>query len=166
MNIGGISVLPRRAKGIARIRKTHLSLWIITGGGKMKNSVSIDDITNGLLTIQKVKQLYSKDHRAFEDGSGQSVLPDRLSLMREIITSISRFMPQQTRGGTFSSAFEQGIRFSNAYRELKRHVGSMNRNSPADEDVFRFLKLMAPVLDMRQRVFMDKVVNIIDILRS
>jgi hypothetical protein len=42
----------------------------------------------------------------------------------------------------------------------------MNRSSPAQEDVFRLLKLLMPVLDMRQRVYMDKAVNIIDILRS
>jgi hypothetical protein len=131
----------------------------------MKNPITIDDITNGLVTFQKVKQLYNKDHRISEEGSEQSVLPDRLSLMREIITTISNFMPQ-TRSGSFSSAFEQGIRFSSAYRELKRHVGSMNRNYPAEEDIFRFLKLLMPVLDMRQRVYMDKVVSIIDILKS
>jgi hypothetical protein len=131
----------------------------------MKNSIGIDDIANGLLTIQKVKQLYSGGHRNPEDGTDHYVLPDRLSLMREIITTISKFVPQ-TRNGTFSSAFEQGIRFSSAYRELKRHVGSMNRSSPAQEDVFRLLKLLMPVLDMRQRVYMDKAVNIIDILRS
>lgn len=131
----------------------------------MKNPITIDDITNGLVTFQKVKQLYNRVHRISEEGSEQSVLPDRLSLMREIITTISNFMPQ-TRSGSFSSAFEQGIRFSSAYRELKRHVGSMNRNSPAEEDIFRFLKFLMPVLDMRQRVYMDKVVSIIDILKS
>jgi hypothetical protein len=131
----------------------------------MKSSIGIDDITNGLLTIQKVKQLYSGDHRNSEDGPEHSVLPDRLSLMQEIMTTVSKFVPQ-TRNGTFSSAFEQGIRFSSAYRELKHHVGSMSRSSPAQEDVFRFLKLLTPVLDMRQRVYMDKAVNILDILRS
>ncbi|GEM_PF-656903 len=137
----------------------------VKNGDTMKNSISIDDITNGLLTIQKVKQLYSRDHRNSEDGSDQYVQPDRLTLMREILTTISRFVPQ-TRNGTFSSAFEQGMRFSNAYRELKRHVGSMNRSSPGQEEVLRFLKLLKPVLDMRQQVYMDKAVNIIEILRS
>ncbi len=131
----------------------------------MENSLSIDNITNGLLTIQKVKQLYSKDHRTLEDSSKQHVHLDRLSLMRDILTTITDFIPQ-TRSGTFSSAFEQGIRFSSAYRDLKHHVGSMNRSSPEQEDVFRTLKLMIPVLDMRQKVYMDKVVRIIDILRS
>lgn len=131
----------------------------------MKNSISLEDITNGLLTIRKVKQLYSNSQRNADDGPEQTVLPDRLSLMREILTTISRFIPQ-TRDGTFSAAFEQGIRFSSAYRELKRHVGSMHRNRPEHEDVLKFLKLLTPVLDMRQKVYVDKAVNIIDILRS
>jgi len=131
----------------------------------MKNSISLEDITNGLLTIQKVKQLYSNSQRNADDGPEQTVLPDRLSLMREILTAISRFIPQ-TRDGTFSAAFEQGIRYSRAYRELKRHVGNMHRNSPAGDDVLKLLKLLTPVLNMRQRVYVDKAVNIIDILRS
>ena len=131
----------------------------------MKNSISLEDITNGLLTIQKVKQLYSNSQRNADDGPEQTVLPDRLSLMREILTTISRFIPQ-TRDGTFSAAFEQGIRYSRAYRELKRHVGNMHRNSPAGDDVLKLLKLLTPVLNMRQRVYVDKAVNIIDILRS
>ena len=131
----------------------------------MKNSISLEDITNGLLTIQKVKQLYSNSQRTSDDGPEQTVLPDRLSLMREILTAISRFVPQ-TRDGTFSAAFEQGIRYSRAYRELKRHVGNMHRNSPGQDDVLKLLKLLTPVLNMRQRVYVDKAVNIIDILRS
>jgi hypothetical protein len=131
----------------------------------MENSLNIEKLTNGLVTLQQVKQLYKKDKRSSDDGSDRYIQPDRLSLMRDILTTITDFVPQ-TRSNTFSNAFEQGIRFSSAYRELKRHVGSMNRNAPAQEDMFRTLKLFLPVLDMRQKVYMDKVVKIIDILMS
>ena len=89
----------------------------------MKNSVSIDDITNGLLRSRKVKQLYSKDHRAFRDGSGQSVLPDKLSLMREIITSISGSC-RSRQGRHLQRRIRAGDPFQQCLQELKRHVGA------------------------------------------
>jgi len=132
----------------------------------MDNSLNIDKLTNGLVTLQKVRQLYNKDHRLSDDGSDTHVYDDRLSLMRDILTTITDFVPQ-TRSGSFSHAFDQGIRFSSAYRELKRHVGGMSRSrSLSQEDVSRTLKLMLPVLDMRQRVYLDKVIRIMEILTS
>lgn len=130
----------------------------------MESSLNIDKITNGLVTLQKVRQLYNKN-RTSADEPDTVVCADRLSLMRDIITTITDFVPQ-TRSGSFSNAFEEGIRFSSAYRELKRHVGAMNRNSPNQEDVFRTLKLMLPVLDMKRRVYLDKAIRIMDILTS
>lgn len=133
----------------------------------MGNSLKIEAITNGLLTLQKVRDLYNKDHRSAEGDADidDQVHPDRLMLMREVLSTITEFMPR-TRSGIFSSAFDQGTRFSSAYRELKRHVGSMSRGTPAQEDIFRTLKLILPVLDFRHKIYMDKVVRIIDILMS
>lgn len=136
-------------------------------GGTMENSLKLETITNCLLTLQKVRDLYRKDQRSAEDGAdtGEDVHPDKLMLMREVLTAVSDLMPR-TRSGLYSSAFDQGARFSSAYRELKRHVGSMSRGTPAQEDIFRTFKLILPVLDYRHRIYMDKVVKIIDILTS
>lgn len=136
-------------------------------GGMMENSLKMETITNGLLTLQKVRELYKKNQRSAEDGveSDGDLHPDRLMLMRELLSTVTEFIPQ-TRSGMFSSAFDQGTRFSSAYRELKRHVGGMSRGNPAQEDIFRTLKLLLPVLDFRHKVYMDKVVRIIDILMS
>jgi hypothetical protein len=132
-------------------------------GGMMENSVKIEAITNGLLTLQKIRDLYKKDQRTAEDGT--EIHPDRLMLMRETLSAVAELMPR-TRSGLYSSAFDQGTRFSSAYRELKHHVGGMSRGTPAQEDIFRTFKLILPVLDYKHRIYMDKVVRIIDILMS
>ncbi len=133
----------------------------------MENSLTIEAITSGLLTLQKVKELYKNNQRSAENGTNtdENIHPDRLMLMREVLSSVTELLPQ-TRSGMFSSAFDQGTRFSSAYRELKRHVGSMSRGNPAQDDIYRTLKLLLPVLDFRRKVYMDKVVRIIDILMS
>ncbi|NLK86162.1 MAG: hypothetical protein GX279_01545 [Clostridiaceae bacterium] len=133
----------------------------------MVNSLKIEAITNGLLTLQKVRDLYKNDHRSTEgdDDINDDVHPDKLMLMREVLTAVTEFMPR-TRSGTFSSAFDQGTRFSSAYRDLKHHIGGMSRGGPAQEDIFRTFKLLLPVLDFRHRIYVDKVVKIIDILMS
>ncbi len=131
----------------------------------MENTLKLEKITSGLLTLQKIKELYNYEHRASEESTTDYIRPDRLMLMRELLSSVTEFLPQ-TRSGMFSSAFEQGTRFSGAYRELKHHIGSMSRGTPAQEDFFRTLRLLIPVLDIRHKVYMDKFVKIIDILMS
>lgn len=130
----------------------------------MDNTLNIENITNGLFTLQKIKELYKNEHRSTQD-SNSYVRPDKLALMREVLSSVTEFLPQ-TRSGIFSSAFEQGARFSSAYRELKQHIGRINRGTPAQEDFIRTFKLLIPVLDLRHKVYMDKAVKIIDILLS
>jgi hypothetical protein len=134
-------------------------------GGMMESSLKIETITNGLLTLQKVRELYKQQHRSTEDSTYGPFRPDKLMLVRDVLSSVTEFLPQ-TRSGMFSSAFDQGTRFSSAYRELKRHIGIISRGTPAQEDLFRTLKLILPVLDLRHKIYMDKVVKIIDILMS
>lgn len=134
-------------------------------GGMMDNSLKLETITNGLLTLQKIKDLYNNGHRSDEANDGSYVKPDKLVMMRDVLSSVSEFLPQ-TRSGIFSSAFDQGTRFSSAYRELKHHVGGISRGAPAQADVFRTLKLLLPVLDFRHKIYMDKLVKIIEILIS
>lgn len=128
-------------------------------------NLPIENITNGLITLQKVRQLYQKQTRAEEDAQ-EYVQPDRLSLMQEILSTVGNFMPQ-TRGMSYSSAFNQGNRYSNAYRELKQHIRGLNRNRDLDQNqILKTIKLLIPILDNKQRVTVDKILKIADILQS
>ena len=131
----------------------------------MENSLKIESITNGILTIQKIRDLYKNGQRLAEGSSNNSVHPDKLMLMREVLSTVAELLPQ-TRSGIFSNAFEQGTRFSGAYRELKRQVGSMSRGTPRQEDFFKTLRLLLPILDLKHKVYMDKLVRIVDVLMS
>ena len=131
----------------------------------MDNPINMESLTNSLVVLQKLKQLHSPQHRDENDNSAGTVYPDRLTLMQEIFKVIEGFMPQ-TRGGTFGLAFRQGSRYSGAYRDLKSHIRNMGRSKPEMQHVMKTLKLVAPVLDNRQKVYMDKFIKIIDIIQS
>lgn len=131
----------------------------------MSNQMNIETITNGLVTLQKLKQLYSGEQRTGGEEDAAYIKPDRLSLMQEIFTAVASFIPQ-TRGASYSAAFNQGNRYSSAYRELKRHIRSVDSRAPGHNQFLKTLKLIAPVLNNRQKVYMDKVLKIIDILNS
>lgn len=133
----------------------------------MGNLLNIENITNGLLTLQKLKQIYNPNHRA-EGGEVQAQTQiDKLSLMKEILSAATNFVPK-TREAALSSAFNQSNRYSSAYRELKQHVREMatSRSVPNQQQIFKALKLAAPIFDHRQKLFMDKFLKIIDILQS
>ncbi|MEN6315624.1 MAG: hypothetical protein ABFD25_15425 [Clostridiaceae bacterium] len=131
----------------------------------MDNKLNIENISNGLLVLQKLKQLYKPESR-LDGGENQThVQPDRLSLLQETLTSISDFFPAG-RGGAYSDAFKQGSRYSSAYREIKQHVRRMDGSRLDTVQFIKSLKLVAPILNNRQRVYMDKIVKIFDVLQS
>jgi len=129
-------------------------------------NLPIENITNGLLTLQKVRQLYQRQTRAEGEDTDDYVQPDRLSLMQEILSTVGNFIPQ-TRGASYSAAFSQGSRYSSTYRGLKQHIRGMNRNRQPDQDqILQTVKLLLPILDNRRKVTVDKILKIVDILQS
>lgn len=131
----------------------------------MENKLSIENISNGLRVLQKLKQLYKPEDRQ-ESGENQTyVQPDRLSLLQETIMSISDFFPA-VRGGAYSEAFKQGSRYSSAYHEIKRHIRKTNGSRLDTAQVIRSLKLVVPILNNSQQVYVDKIVKIFDILQA
>ena len=131
----------------------------------MGNLPNIENLTNGLVTLQKIKQLYKPESRADGEEASEYIQPDRLSLIQEILSTVTNFIPQ-TRGTSYSIAFSQGNRYSSAYRDLKHQIKSMNRSTPNQNQILQTLKLAAPILDNKQKVYMDKVMKIVDILQS
>lgn len=131
----------------------------------MSNLPNIENITNGLVTLQKIKQLYKPESRAEDIEASEYVQPDRLSLIQEILSTVTNLIPQ-TRGTSYSIAFSQGNRYSSAYRDIKHQIRNMNRSSPSQTQILQTLKLAAPILDNKQKLYIDKVMKIIDILQS
>jgi len=131
----------------------------------MEKKLTIENITNGLLTFQKLKQLYNKDSRGEGTEASSYVGMDRLSLFKETLTAISDFVPP-TRGSNFTEAFHQGTRYSTTYRSIKQQIRNINGRQIDSSHFLNIMKLVVPILTNKQRVYMDKVVKILDILQS
>ena len=132
---------------------------------KMESKLNLENVTNGLLTVQKLKQIYRPAKRQEEGETSSYVQLDRLSLLQETLTAITSFLPE-SRGGSFSEAFKQGSRYSSAYRGIKQQVRDMDWSRLDSTQVLKGLKLVAPILSSKQRLYMDKVVKIFDMLQS
>jgi hypothetical protein len=130
----------------------------------MTKPLNIESITDGLITLRKLKQLYVPENRNGNVNVGD-VHPDKLSLMQETITTIRNFLPH-TRDGSFSNAINQGNKYGGVYRELKRQLKNMDRNVPDNPDIMKALKLISSLLDSRHKIYMDKAIKIIDILQA
>ena len=130
----------------------------------MGNRLSLDNITNMLLTLQKLKYLHEQKARS-ENKNPDYVEPDKLSLMQELLSIFTSILPQM-RGPSYSTAFSCCNRYSNTYRELKRQIRGMSRSNFDSNNILEILKLVTPILESRQRLFMDKAVKIIDILQT
>lgn len=130
----------------------------------MGNQLSLDNITNTLLTLQKLRYLYDPKARS-ENRDPRYVEPDKLSLMQELLSVASSLMPQM-RGPSYSVAFSSCNQYSSTYRNLKRQIRGMSRINFDQNSILEILKLVTPILENRQRLFVDKTVKIIDILQA
>lgn len=134
----------------------------------MEHGLNVENITNGLVAIQKIRQLYKRDEKdsssaAFE--SENSIRPDRLSLFEETLDSIYHFFPKE-RASAFNIAFNEGKRYSGAYRDIKQHVRNVDWSNIKLDNVYDGIKLALPMLNTKQKVNMSKVIQVIDIIKS
>ena len=131
----------------------------------MEKGLSLDHITSSLLTLQKLKKLYSSTARQEDGIDADDIQLDKLSLFRDTLTAVAGFLPE-TRGSSVSEAFRQGSHYCGAYRSMKQQVREINGNRLDSAQVLKSLRLVTPVLSNKQRLYMDKVVRIFDILQS
>lgn len=116
----------------------------------MKSGLTLDNITNGLLTIQRLKQ-------------PSHIYPDKLSLIQDTLSSVISFLPE-TRGLSYSEILSRCNIYSTAYRGIKHQVRDMKRGHVDISQLLSSLKLIVPLLENRQKLYMDKVVKIAEII--
>ena len=127
--------------------------------------MNLENITTALLSLQRLKQLYSPPQRDEGDQAENNLQPDRLTLLQDTLSAIANFMPD-TRGGSFSEAFRLGSHYSGTYRGIKQHVRNISGSRFDMPQLLSTLKVIAPVFSNRQKVYMDKVIRIFDVLES
>lgn len=131
----------------------------------MDSKLNIESVTNGLLTFQRLKQLYQPAREGSEEKLPERITPDKLSLLMDTLTAVSDLIPV-TRGPSFGEAFRLGSHYSGQYREMKRHVAGMSGGNIDRTNILKGLKLITPMLGNKQKSYMNKIVKIFDILES
>ena len=128
----------------------------------MENGLTLDSITRGLLGVGKIREMLNSNLREEE---GIAVKQDNLTAAYDTLQLVAEFLPAM-RGGSFGEALQKSNSYSRAYREIKGHVRN-TRNTKTDfKKVAKAIKLVAPILDNRQKVYFDKLIKMIDILNS
>lgn len=128
----------------------------------MENVLTLENITKGLLTITKIREMLNSNLR---EEDGVAVKQDKLTVANETLQLIAEFLPAM-RGGSFTDALQKSSNYSRAYREIKGHVRG-TRNTKTDfSKVAKTMKVVAPILDNRQKIYFDKLIKIMDILDS
>jgi hypothetical protein len=128
----------------------------------MENGLTLENITRGLLGVAKIREMLNSNLR---EENGITVKQDNLSAAYDILQLATEFLPAM-RGGSFGEALQKSNSYSRAYREIKGHVRD-TRNAKADiKKVAKAIKVVAPILDTRQKIYFDKLIKIVDILNS
>ncbi len=128
----------------------------------MENALTLENITKGLVALEKVRGMLGSNIR--EDGSA-AVKQDKLTAAHEILNMLPEFLPAM-RGGAFTEALQKSSGYSRAYREIKGHVRETRNKKTDFSKVAKAIKVVAPILDNRQKLYIEKLIKIIDILNS
>lgn len=130
----------------------------------MKSGLTLDNITNGLLTIQKLRQLNNNASERDKAEDTSYIYSDKLSLLQETLNSVASFLPQ-TRGASISEALRISNTYSTAYRGIKHQVRDIKRGNFDISQILSGLRLLSPLLQNNQRLYVDKVVRAVEALR-
>ncbi len=134
----------------------------------MGHGLNVENITNGLIAIQRIKQLYKQDENNNSSASEErenTIRPDRLSLLEDTLNSIYNFLPDE-RSSTFNIAFNEGKRYSGAYRDMKQHVRSVDWSNIKLDNIYDGFKIALPMLNTKQKLNLSKVIQVIDVIKS
>lgn len=128
----------------------------------MEKGLTLEKITKGLVAAEKIRDMLGKNLR--EEGEA-AVKQDNLATVHDTFELLSEFVPAM-RGGAFADALQQSSSYSKTYREIKRHVRETGRSKADLSKVAKSIRLVAPVLGNRQKLYFDKIIKIMDILKD
>jgi hypothetical protein len=117
-------------------------------------------ITNGIITAGKIHNIYKSN---LHSDSRTVIKAGRLSMINDILQALSEHSPDKP-AKLLSETIDKTVTFSNTYKGLKRHLSLSQERSMTGNDMLETLSIMKPALNNQQKVLIDKIIKIYDIL--
>lgn len=128
----------------------------------MNNQEFLSYIANGIYAAQKIRGMQDSYLRRDENATVRS---SGLEVINDIIKVIAEYFPGNDRSMLDRITYTSEI-YSNAYRGLKSFITESRGKSPDINSIMRLLVTMKPILGNNQKVMIDKVTRIYEIITT
>lgn len=128
----------------------------------MDKTTKLQNITNSINAAARIQKAYKSSMRT---GSNTSVMPNRMSVLCEILSTIAESFPTPNRTA-MTEAIHKSSQYHDTYRNLKNHILNL-KDKRMDRDGFiNTLQVLFPLLNASQAANVGKMLKIHEILKS
>ena len=123
---------------------------------------TLEQLTKSLNAAGRIHRLLSSHLR---EEAGSYARPDLLAVANEILKVIAENSPGRKREA-LERAINEGNAYSNAYRDLRHHVSAIRSRRNDIRSWIKAFEALKPILGHEQRILIEKISKIYEILIS
>lgn len=128
----------------------------------MNRNRKLEHLANGFNAAGKINNMRKSQSR---DDSNNSLSPNNLNAIREMLQTIAEFSPEYHRKPLEGTIYKSN-EYINTYRDLKHHFRSVSKQRVDAESFVKTLGIIKPVVNNNQQVMIEKLLRVYEILKS
>ena len=126
----------------------------------MENNNTLEYIANGFHAAHRIRNLYTSN---INRSSELSVLPSDITTLSEVLKIICDYLPEINKA-PLNRAIDQSNLYSEAIRNLKKHVATSRGQKFDMNNVARTLSIVQPLLGDNHKALLQKLIKIYEIM--
>lgn len=123
-------------------------------------SERLQAIADGINAANKIHNIYKS---GLLSDSRTVIRDGRLAMINDILQVIAGNSPERS-ANLLKETLEKTTVFSDTYRNLKRHMTLARNRSMNSGDLVETLNIIKPALSSQQKVLVDKVIKLFDVI--
>lgn len=123
---------------------------------------ALEQIANGIQAAGRIKKLFRENTRG---GDEAAIMPSSVSTLNEVLEVIAEYSPGFRRQAINDTVIKSNM-LSDTYRSLKTNFSNAREGKLDRESVLKTLSAIRPMVSERQKLLIDKVLKIYEILNN
>lgn len=124
----------------------------------MNRYIMLENIANGIHAANRIRQLQKSSTRSSDSDSPI----DNIALISEIIQSIARYSPGNSRA-PLSQTGNLCREYCNTYKNFKHFLRSSRSRGTNKEQFVNSLRILEPIMDNKKKAAISKIMKIYEL---
>lgn len=119
-------------------------------------------LANGIHAASKIRDIYKAN---LKEDPNSAVRASNTDIVNQVLNVIAQYAPEPYRQDVQTTVQKCCI-YNDTYRNLKQHIRSTANHRMNDEEFIRTLDIVRPVVGNRERILIEKIIKIYQIIKS